>query len=49
MKCLVPSEGLLLVAPGRDRKDLLGGEAVRRLLQLLLPGGDLELASWRFC
>src|SRR5215475_12335125 len=49
MKCLVPSEGLLLVAPGRDRNDLLGGEAVRRLLRLLLLGGDLELASCRFC
>jgi len=36
-------EALLLVAPGRDRNDLLGGEAVRHLLQLLLLGGDLEL------
>jgi len=39
----VLGEALLVVAPGRDRNDLLGGEAVRRLLQLLLLGGDLEL------
>jgi hypothetical protein len=30
----VLGEGLLLVVPGGDRNDLLGGEAVRRLLQL---------------
>jgi hypothetical protein len=39
----VVGEGLFLVVLRRDRNDLVGGEATRGLLQLLLLGGELEL------